>query len=201
MAKDAKNSAVWFGRLLDWQWDPQREMHAAWHDGRTHYITKLDRRSAEAHRSHPGWHLWDDNFDGDPDRWDGVGPGLGSRVGWAKRMAEAWIICPYMDMMGQPSLRAALTDTAGWDGRIIRLHEDQQRFTVEHRDGTPVALLVPVFLGAGGATSIRWRALTPAEDLIAGADTWAGLIGQLGSELTDPGAARSENDQRAEAGS
>ena len=42
---------AWFGRLLDWQWDPKRQMHTAYHGGRSHYITKVDRQTADAQ----GW--------------------------------------------------------------------------------------------------------------------------------------------------
>lgn len=187
------SGVVWFGRLLDWQLDPQREMHTAWHGGRSHFIVKVDRRTADAQGGGmaPGWHLWDDNPHDAADRWDGFGPGLGRTVALAKHRAEAWIVCPYRDMMGYPKLRLALDGAADWGQHLlIRLDAEQHRFTVEHRDGTRHALLVPLFLGAGGATSIRWRALTPAGDLIAGADTWTDAVEQLGKHLDEQGISR-----------
>ena len=177
----------WFGRILDWRWDPQREMHATWHGGRAHYIAKVDRQTANAHGAGmaPGWHIWDDNPDDDEKRWDGFGPGLGATVQTAKRRAEAWIICPYHDMMGYPKLQLALDGAADWGNHLlIRLDEDHRRFTIEHRDGTLHALLVPLFLGTGGATSIRWRAFSPDETLLAAGDTWAATLAELDHQST-----------------
>ena len=130
-----------------------------------------------------GWHLWNDNWEGEPDYWPGFGPGLGRTVTGAKRMAEAWIICPYRDMMGcWPSLRNALTGSASWaDGLSVCADDDSQRFVVRRAEGA-VCQIVPLFLGAGGATSIRWRAIGPDGGLLYGADTWADVVG-VGAEL------------------
>ncbi len=185
MSRDAR----WFGRLLDWQWDPQRGMHVAYHGGRTHCITKVDRRTAEAQGGgmSRGWHLWDDNPEGDPARWDGFGAGLGSQVGWAKRMAEAWIICPYADMMGYPKLSLALSAGAAWEHHLtFRAHDERRRIEVSDRGNQVMFALVPVFLGIGGTTSVRWRVTTPIEELIGSSGSWSGAVELLDSWIAAP---------------
>jgi hypothetical protein len=170
-------------------------MHATWHAGRAHYIVKVDRGTANAQSGGmtPGWHLWDDNPDDDENRWDGFGPGLGRTVELAKRRAEAWIICPHHDMMGYPKLSLALDGAADWGNHLlIRADDDRRRFTVDHRrDGTRHAELVPLFLGTGGATSLRWRAFAPdGETLLASGSTWATALTELGEHLASQAASR-----------
>jgi hypothetical protein len=171
-----------FGQLLDWRWNAREEMHTAWHGGRAHKIVKVDRRTAAAQGRgmSSGWHLWDDKSGNDPNRWHGFGPGVGQRVAAAKQMAEAWIICPYADMMGWPKLHLALSGSGVlWNTWVIQLQEDRQRLDVEDRDGSVIALLVPLFIGTGGTTSIRSQALSPGGDLLVEADRWVDLTVQV----------------------
>ncbi|MEU8158139.1 hypothetical protein AB0B94_31175 [Micromonospora sp. NPDC048986] len=171
----------WFGMLLDWQWDPQTERHTTWHNGRAHHIVKVDRSTADANGGgmQPGWQIWDDNPNRDENRWNGFGPGLGRTVGWAKRCAEAWIICPYNDMMQYPQLSHAIRGgSAHYEGLSIRTEDELRRFAAYDRDRL-AGLILPVFLGSGGTTSIRWRAHHPDGRLISGGDSWSDAVTDL----------------------
>ena len=168
----------WFGNLLDWQRDPQTEMHTAWHGGRSHYILKLDRQSADAKRTNRGWHILA------PDDYDqlDIGPHLGNDVNTAKLNAEAWIVCDNADLRQYPQLHLAVhSGSTYYEGLIANRDDAHQRFTVRRqREAAPFAAIRPVFLGRGGAVSIRWRAVgLPAETLIAGSDTWRGAFDAL----------------------
>ncbi|ROT29688.1 hypothetical protein [Micromonospora sp. HM5-17] len=172
----------WFGRLLDWRWDPQTAQHVAWHGGRSHRIVKLDRMAADARGYTPGWHLIEDDEWGRPD----IGVRLGSTVDAAKAAAEAWIVCAESDLRQYPRLSIAMSSgCVGYQAygvRVsIRRDDAGRRFAVHRDDATSrsVGAVVPLFLGRGGATSVRWRAVDPAGELIAGSDTWAGAIGSL----------------------
>lgn len=161
----------WFGNLLDWQWDPQTAMHTAWHGGRSHYILKLDRQSADAKHTSRGWHILA------PDDYDqlDIGPHLGNDVGTAKLNAEARIVCDDTDLTQYPQLSTAIySGSAYYEGLIAARDDEHQRFTVwRQRESAPFAAIRPVFLGRGGAVSIRWRAVgLPAETLISGHSTW-----------------------------
>lgn len=186
MSTSTAKRAPWFGNLLDWRWDPQREMHTAWHGDRSHYIVKVDRQTADAQGGGmaPGWHIWDDNPERDDNRWDGFGPGLGRNVTWAKRAAEAWIICSYEDMMGYPKLSNAIQGgSSEYEGMTIRTEDEQRRFMVYTKDRL-VGMILPVFLGASGACSIRWRAHFPDGRLISGGDSWSDALTDLYAAVT-----------------
>lgn len=166
----------WFGTLLDWQWDPQTEQHVAWHNGRSHRIVKLDRRSAEAHQSQPGWHRIVDDEYGQPD----IGDPLNGGVVDAKRAAEAWILCAESDMRQYPQLsRVFYSGVVDYDGLIVYREDDRQRFTVRYNGGEQVGLILPVFLGQGGTTSVRWRAHHLDGRLISGGDSWSDALTDL----------------------
>lgn len=179
----------WWGRLLDWQRDAQTGMWCTWHAGRAHQVVKLGRADAQAHGTTPGWHLCDD----DPDaRWYGVGPFLGTTLDQARRMAEAWIVCPYQDMAQSPKLHLAIAGQTVWwdDGLTIQEQEPQQRFALARPRQSPVAFLRPVFLGRGGGASVRWRAYQPAtgggEDVfLAGGDRWSTLLETVRADLRE----------------
>lgn len=146
---------LWFGRLLDWRWNRHDEMHGAYHGKRTHWITKLNRQNANAHETHPGWHLWDL----DPDGWYGIGPGLGRTVGHAKTMAEAWIICPD-EMRPGGTLHPALSGGGLYLADRGTLHVDRDRgeFTAVLRgEDRPRWTLRPVWDGTGSTIRVaRW---------------------------------------------
>lgn len=182
--------APWFGNLLNWRYDPQSETHVTRHGDRSHRITKVTHRTADTQGGGltPGWHLWDDERDPDRRRWDdGYGPGLGRWLGRAKREAEAWIICPYQDMMGYPALRLALGAGAVWENNravyTIQAADAFHRFTVERVGGRLIAEIVPEFTGRGGTTTIRWQVQRPDGTPIGAVDTWAGAIRELETAL------------------
>ncbi|NUR59412.1 MAG: hypothetical protein HOV87_12200 [Catenulispora sp.] len=169
----------WFGNLLDWQRDPDTDMRCAWHGGRTRYITKLSRGDADAHKTRPGWHMWDDDRDG----WHGIGPLVGTTLRTAYQLAEAWIICPYADMMAYPRLWLAVAgNRVAWELGTIAKDDQQPRFKLT-RAGVTVASIEPVFLGRGGAVSVRWRAFDPAGTLLASGTRWAETLAELQTTL------------------
>lgn len=178
----------WFGKLLDWRWDPAQEMHGAWHNGRTHWIAKVSRRTADAQGGgmHPGWTICDFSLDPGQRRWDGWGPGLGRRIGWAKLMAEAWIVCPYSDMMRYPQLRNALVSGVGFmeDGRsLLTVDHDQHRFIASGPRDSGIGYLEPAFTGAGGVVTVAWRVVDIHDRQIAEMNTWQDAVEELKQSL------------------
>lgn len=183
----------WFGNLLDWRYDPQVDMHCAWHNDRTYHLTKLTRRDADAHRTHPGWHLW--YPDPHPDGWHGLGVDVGGNLPWAKRMAEAWIICPYDEMMNYPKLHLAVSG-AGllYDGLVIWPNDAWAQFDV-HRDridvpgtrGEFVGEIIPHFDGPAGTVTVRWHISVARTVGVHGSEhaTWTEAVRALHAAVTD----------------
>lgn len=171
----------WFGNLLDWQYDRQQAEHCAWYHGHTYHLTKIDRATANNNRTSPGWCLW---YPEPLDGWHGFGPPLGSSRDHARRAAEVWIICPYSDMLVSedgPGLSAAIREggACAWGNLVINPDHEHGQFTLGPERGDPVAVIRPVFLGAGSAVTVRWRAFTPTGELLASGGTWRDMLRDL----------------------
>ena len=185
------NPRPWFGNRLDWQRQPDGS-RAAWHGGRAHTIVKVTGHWARSERTTPGtWHLWDDNAEGDPTRWNGLGPGVGTNLATAKEIAEAWIICGRNQMMDYPPLNSAISN-AGllYEGLVVWLDEPGRFSVFRDRPGQPasnrgelVGEVVPRFNGAPGVMTVRWKVERAG---FAGWDysTWGEALAHLREKAT-----------------
>lgn len=177
----------WFGDLLDWRWDPQTEQHVTWHNNRSHSIVKLASRAANDRRTSPGWHLIQDDGWGQPD----IGVHLGSDVATAKMNAEAWIVCAESDMRQYPSLNIAMySGGVAYERWDIRRDIAGRQFVVHDRaSDVVVGWIRPVFLGRGGACTIRWRAFQASDLLVSGGDSWSDAVTDLAAAIAEGAAA------------
>ncbi len=180
----ATNKIKWFGNLLDWQREPDTGDHVTWHKGQSRRITKLTRRQAEEQRTHPGWHLfWPDEEDGRP---GDLGPDVGPTLPYAYQMAEAWIVCPYDDMMSYPKLWLAIGGGGvGWgEHGAIYPRPGRGELALRRKDAD-VCVIRPVWSGEGAMTEVmRWEAFWPAGEPLAAGVTWRDLIDGLGIALS-----------------
>lgn len=191
MSSDSEDRR-WFGNLLDWTWRADEARHTTWHAGRPHHIAKISRRYADqlGGGTSPGWHIWTDQ-DLAAGIEGGWGPGVGRYVGTAKRLAEAWIICPAYDMNGYPQLAHALRpDGVGYmeTGRhLIYAQDGDRRFVATSPDGT-VGYLFPIFTGPGGTVEITWQVADPAGAQVdAILPTWRAAVTVVKEQLVPAG--------------
>lgn len=178
----------WFGNLLGWEWSRDAWRHFTWHNGRAHNIAKVDRQTADAMGGGmaPGWHIQRDEPHGG---WsDGWGPSLGRTAGRAKRMAEAWIIFPYDDLMQYPQLIHAVAGSVMFmedSQHVIYCDDAARRFTARRGD-TVLGHLVPVFTGPAGDVAVTWSVQDAEGRRIAEAPTWQVAVDALKRCLATP---------------
>ena len=176
----------WFGNILDWQYNRHEGMHCAWYQGHTYYLTKVDRHTADDLNLSRGWHLW---FPEELDGWSGYGPGVGQQIDEARRVAEVRITCPYSDMhvsaegAGLP-IAISGDGAYAWDNLVLYPDHERGQFTLAPEPhGEPVAMIRPVFLGVGSTVTVRWRAFTPTDDLLAFGGSWRDMLRDLRQQL------------------
>lgn len=183
----------WFGNRLDWQRQPDGS-RVAWHGGRAHTIVKVAGHWARSERTAPGtWHFWDDNPQGKPDLWNGLGPAVGPNLATAYEGAEAWIICGRDQMRDYPPLYTAINNSGLlYEGLVIWI-DKPGRFSVYRQltrlspvgsRGELVGEVVPMFNGAPGVMTVRWKVERAG---FGGWDysTWGEALGHLREKVTD----------------